>query len=136
MKIAIVGSGISGLAAAHRLHARHEITLFESNNYVGGHTNTVRVELDDETQNVDTGFIVFNPQNYPGFTSILRSLGVESQPTLMSFSVSDAEGSFEYNGTNLNRLFAQRGNLLRPSFLRDDSGYPPLRKRCQKVVGG
>lgn len=116
MKIAIVGSGISGLMAAYRLHARHEITVFESNHYIGGHTHTVRVDLDDETQHVDTGFIVFNPRNYPGFTDLLDSLNVESQPTSMSFSVSNADGSLEYNGTNLNRLFAQRSNLLRPRF--------------------
>lgn len=116
MKIAIIGSGISGLVAALRLHREHDITLFESNSYIGGHTNTIRVDLDDETQHVDTGFIVFNRANYPGFDSILNELGVESQPTCMSFSVSNADGSFEYNGTNLNRLFAQRSNLVRPRF--------------------
>ena len=116
MKIAIIGTGISGLAAAFRLYRHHDIELFEANSYIGGHTNTVRVELDDEVQNVDTGFIVFNPRNYPGFQSILDEIGVESQPTKMSFSVTDSDGKFEYNGTNLNRLFAQRSNLLRPGF--------------------
>lgn len=118
MRIAIIGSGISGLVAARQLHQDHEITLFEANDYVGGHTNTVKVEFDDEIQHVDTGFIVFNELNYPGFSQLLNSLGVDSQPSCMSFSYSDVGGKFEYNGTNLNRLFAQRSNLIRPSFYR------------------
>lgn len=116
MRIAIIGTGISGLTAAHRLHHDHELTLFESNTYIGGHTHTVQVDLADETQHVDTGFIVYNPVNYPGFQSILDDLDVDSQPTCMSFSVSDSQGKLEYNGTNLNRLFAQRSNLFRPRF--------------------
>lgn len=118
MKIGIVGTGISGLTAAHYLYPHHDLTLFEADQRVGGHTHTVQVEQDDEVQQVDTGFIVFNEVNYPGFRSLLQDLGIESQPTTMSFSVADADGKLEYNGTNLNRLFAQRSNLFRPRFYR------------------
>jgi uncharacterized protein len=118
MKIAIVGAGISGLVAAHRLRSQHEITLFESASKPGGHTNTVRVELDREVQHIDTGFIVFNEWTYPNFIQLLAELGVESQPTVMGFSVSDETSGLEYAGQSLNSLFAQRRNLLSPHFYR------------------
>lgn len=118
MRIAIIGTGISGLVCAHRLHPHHEITLFEANGYAGGHTNTVRVDLDDETHFVDTGFIVHNERNYPHFVALLEQLGVATQPSDMSFSVTDEATGLEYRGTNLNTIFAQRRNALRPWFLR------------------
>jgi predicted NAD/FAD-binding protein len=117
-RIAIVGSGVSGLVCAHLLHADHDITVFEANSYVGGHTNTVRVDLDGETHSVDTGFIVHNHRNYPNFVKLLDELGVATQPSEMSFSVSDARDGLEYRGTNLNTIFAQRRNVIRPTFLR------------------
>jgi predicted NAD/FAD-binding protein len=118
MKIAIIGSGISGLVAAYRLSSDHEITLFEANSYVGGHTNTIEVDKDGEQHAVDTGFIVFNDRTYPNFVKLLDELGVESVPTSMSFSVSCDATGLEYNGTSFNGLFAQRSNLLRPRFYR------------------
>lgn len=118
MKIAIVGTGISGMVAAYLLHQDHEITVFEAGDYVGGHTNTVEVELEGRTYAVDTGFIVFNDWTYPNFIALLKRLGVESQLSDMSFSVKCERTGLEYNGTNLNTLFAQRRNLLRPSFYR------------------
>ena len=118
MKLAVIGSGISGLVAAHLLCDDHQITLFEAGNYIGGHTNTIDVELDGEKQAVDTGFIVFNEMNYPNFSKLMNQLGVESQPTDMSFSVRCDSADLEYNGTSLNKLFIQRSNLLRPSFLK------------------
>lgn len=118
MKIAIIGSGISGLTAAHRLHPRHEITVFESGNYAGGHTNTIDVAVAGEHHRVDTGFIVFNDWTYPNFVALLDELGVRSQTAPMSFSVRCDVTSLEYNGSSLNGLFAQRGNLWRPSFYR------------------
>lgn len=118
MRIAIVGSGISGLVAAHRLHPDHDITVFEANDYIGGHTQTVDVELDGERHAIDTGFIVFNDRTYPRFIALLQELGVRSQQTTMSFSVRDDRTGLEYNGHSLNTLFSQRGNLLRPRFLR------------------
>ena len=118
MRIAIVGGGIAGLVAAHLLHPDHDITLFEANDYLGGHTHTVPVTAASGRWPVDTGFIVYNERNYPAFTTLLARLGVATQPTSMSFSVrSDASG-FEYNGSSLNQLFGQRSNLLRPSFYR------------------
>ena len=93
MKIAIVGAGVSGLVAAHLLHREHEITVFEAGDYAGGHTNTIRVDTADETHHVDTGFIVFNDRNYPNFERLLGALGVASQPSTMSFSVSDGRAT-------------------------------------------
>lgn len=118
MKIAIIGAGISGLTAAYRLSPMHDITLFEANDYLGGHTNTVDVEWDGERHAIDTGFIVFNDWTYPKFIELLDGLGVRSQPTSMSFSVRCDAADLEYNGSNFNGLFAQRRNLLRPSFYR------------------
>ncbi len=118
MKIAILGAGISGLVAAYCLHPDHEITLFEAGPKPGGHTNTVRVELDGETHAVDTGFIVFNDWTYPRFIELLNELRVSSQPTQMGFSVRDDATGLEYAGQTLNSLFAQRRNAVSPRFLR------------------
>jgi len=118
VKIAIIGAGISGLTAAYRLHHRHDVTVFEAAGYAGGHTNTIRFEMDGGRHAVDTGFIVYNERNYPLFTEMLRELGVATQPTTMSFSVRSDRSGVEYNGTSLNTLFAQRTNVARPSFLR------------------
>lgn len=118
MRVAIIGSGISGLVCAHLLHPHHDITVFEANDYIGGHTNTVRVDFEDESHDVDTGFIVHNDRNYPNFVKLMGQLGVATQPSEMSFSVSDPNTGLEYRGTNLNTIFAQRRNLVRPTFLR------------------
>lgn len=118
MKLAILGAGISGLVAAYRLQAQHDITVFEANDYSGGHTNTVDVEVTGERQAIDTGFIVFNDWTYPHFIALLDELGVKSRPTTMGFSVCDERTGLEYNGETLNSLFAQRRNLFRPSFYR------------------
>ncbi|MGF1615516.1 MAG: NAD(P)/FAD-dependent oxidoreductase [Gammaproteobacteria bacterium] len=118
MNIAIIGSGISGLVAAHQLHTEHAITLFEANDYLGGHTHTVEVETDGRRYGIDTGFIVFNDWTYPHFVALLETLGVASQPSTMSFSVHCQRSGLEYNGTSLNALFAQRRNLFRPAFYR------------------
>ncbi|MDZ7677918.1 MAG: FAD-dependent oxidoreductase [Acidimicrobiales bacterium] len=118
MKLAIVGTGISGLACAHRLHRSHEVTLFEGADRVGGHSNTVRVDLADETHHVDTGFIVYNEANYPRFTRLLAELGVETQPSEMSFSVRNERTDHEWSGSSLDGLFAHRGDLVRPRHWR------------------
>ncbi len=118
MKIALVGTGIAGMVAAYLLHHEHEITVFEANDYIGGHTNTLDVERDGRAYAVDTGFIVYNDWTYPNFIKLLARLGVASQPSAMSFSVRDEASGLEYNGTSLNTLFAQRRNLFRPSFYR------------------
>src|SRR5436305_11416444 len=116
MKIAIVGAGVSGLVAAHVMRDRHDVTLFEANDYAGGHTHTVRVETDGGAWDVDTGFIVHNDRNYPQFQRLLAGLGVATQPSEMSFGVSDPVGDFEYSGATPNGLYAQRRHLLTPSF--------------------
>ena len=118
MRIAIVGTGISGMLAAYLLHRDHEITVFEAADYIGGHTNTIQVQFDGQTYAVDTGFVVFNDWTYPNFIQLLTQLGVESQASDMSFSVTCERTGLEYNGTSLNTLFAQRRNLFRPSFYR------------------
>src|SRR3954471_19261596 len=117
MKIAIVGAGVSGLVAAHVLHPEHEIAVFDSAAYAGGHTNTGRVDTEDATHHVDRGFIVFNDRNYPKFTRLLAELGVASKPSSMSFGVSDGV-DFEYNGASPNGLFANRAHLVKPWFHR------------------
>ncbi|MHA6137443.1 NAD(P)/FAD-dependent oxidoreductase [Pseudomonas mohnii] len=122
MNIAIIGSGISGLTCAYLLNRRHEITLFEASDWIGGHTHTVDVTVDGHRYAVDTGFIVFNDWTYPNFIRLLGQIGVGFKPTEMSFSVTDPDSGLEYNGNNLNSLFAQRRNLLSPGFwgmLRD-----------------
>jgi len=118
LRIAIVGGGIAGLYTAHLLHPHHDIQLFEAGSHAGGHTNTVDVTLDGVTTAVDTGFIVHNDRNYPLFTALLDELGVAAQDGEMSFSMSCALSGLEYSGSSLNTLFAQRSNLLRPSFYR------------------
>ena len=113
--IAVIGTGISGLVAAHRLHPANDITVFEADDRLGGHTNTIAVQLERETHWVDTGFIVHNDRNYPLFQALMTELGVATQPSHMSFSVSDGTGSFEYAGTPRG-LFAQRSHLASPRF--------------------
>jgi predicted NAD/FAD-binding protein len=117
-RIAIIGAGISGLTCGHLLSSKHHVTLFEANDYLGGHTNTEDIELDGKTYPVNTGFIVFNDWTYPNFIKLMDQLGVESEDSEMSFSVRDENTGLEYNGTTLNSLFAQRTNVLRPSFIR------------------
>jgi len=122
VNIAIIGSGISGLTCAYLLNRNHEITLFEAGDRVGGHTHTVEVTVDGQRHAVDTGFIVFNDWTYPNFIRLLSQIGVGFKPTQMSFSVTDPDSGLEYNGNNLNSLFAQRRNLFSPGFwgmLRD-----------------
>jgi predicted NAD/FAD-binding protein len=118
MRIAIVGGGISGLATAHLLSREHEVTVFEASDYAGGHTQTHDVPLGGRSWAVDTGFIVFNERTYPNFIRLLDRLGVASQRTVMSFSVVDQRSGLQYRSSNLNSLFAQRRNLLRPAFWR------------------
>jgi len=118
MRIAIIGSGISGLGAAWLLSREHEVVLFEANDYLGGHTHTHQVVVDGVALDVDTGFIVHNPDHYPLLTRLFRELGVPTQDTTMSFSVHNERTGLEYNATSLDGLFCQRRNLLSPRFLR------------------
>jgi len=118
VRIAVVGSGIAGMVSAWLLSRRHEVVLFEATDRLGGHTHTHDVVVDGRHYHVDTGFIVFNPEHYPLLTRLFAELGVASRATTMSFSVQDARSGLEYNAGSLDGLFCQRGNLLRPRFLR------------------
>ena len=117
-RVAIVGSGIAGLTAAYRLQNDVDVTVFEQNDWIGGHTHTVDVTLDGQTYAVDTGFIVFNEWTYPRFLNLLDELNLAHQNTDMSFSVMSETTGIEYAGTNLSTLFAQRRRLLSPSYYR------------------
>lgn len=117
MRIAVVGSGIAGLASAWLLSQAHEVVLFEAADYLGGHTHTHDVSVGGRQYAVDTGFIVHNPDHYPLLTRLLQTLDVPTQPTTMSFSVHNGRSGLEYNATSLDALFCQRRNLLSPRFL-------------------
>jgi predicted NAD/FAD-binding protein len=117
MRIAVIGSGIAGLACARLLSREDDVTLFEANDYLGGHTHTHEVEQDGQRYRIDTGFIVHNPVHYPLLTEMFQELGVATQPTAMSFSVHNAATGMEYNATSLNGLFCQRRNLFSRRFL-------------------
>jgi uncharacterized protein len=123
VRIAIIGTGISGLTAARLLHPEHELVIYEAGDHVGGHTNTVRVDDKDAMWDIDTGFIVLNDRNYPRFEALLDELGVARQPTNMSFSVSAEAEDFEYSSHGLRGLLAQPSNLARPRFVRMVADY-------------
>ncbi len=135
MRIAIVGAGISGLVAGYYLRQHHDVTLFESDDRIGGHTNTIDCESDGQSIAVDTGFIVYNDRTYPNFIRLLDELKVQTQPTRMSFSVSCEATGLEYNGTNLNGLFAQRSNLVSPRFWRMLADFRKFGKLARIVLG-
>ena len=118
MKIAIIGSGISGLTSAYLLNRNHDITVFEANDYIGGHTHTHNIKIKNKEYAVDTGFIVYNERTYPNFINLLDTLGVERQLSTMGFSVKSASEDYEYAGESLNTLFAKRSNIFRLGFLR------------------
>ena len=118
MRIAVIGSGISGLAASHWLSKHHEVSVFEANDSLGGHTATKLVTVNEKEYAIDTGFIVFNDWTYPLFIDLLSELGVASKPTNMGFSAFRADGSYEYAGASISTLFSQRRNLFSSSHLR------------------
>ncbi|MDB6086121.1 MAG: putative NAD/FAD-binding protein [Gammaproteobacteria bacterium] len=117
MRIAVVGSGIAGMASAWMLSRRHDVTLFEANDYFGGHTHTHTVEQAGRSYRIDSGFIVHNPAHYPLLTRMFDEIGVASQPTTMSFSVHSEASGLEYNAATLDTLFCQRRNIASPRFL-------------------
>lgn len=132
-RIAVIGSGISGLTTAHLLSGQHEVSLFEANDYLGGHTATVDVSVDGKDYAIDTGFIVFNDRTYPNFLKLLSRLAVNPMPTEMSFSVQNLDSGLEYNGHTLATLFAQKRNLLNPrfwGFLSEIIKFNKLGKAC------
>ncbi|MET1218028.1 MAG: FAD-dependent oxidoreductase, partial [Glaciecola sp.] len=130
-KVAIIGTGISGLTCGYLLHKQYDVTLFEANDYIGGHTATKDVELNGRQYAIDTGFIVFNDWTYPNFNKIMNQVGVNAQPTEMSFSVKNQTQNLEYNGNNINSLFAQRRNIFRPRFWRIVTDILKFNKLCK-----
>lgn len=139
MKIAIIGSGISGLTCGYYLSRDHDITLFEANDYIGGHTATVDVELEGSRYSVDTGFIVYNDRTYPNFIALMNEIGVEGRPSQMSFSVRNDSNGLEYNGHTLTTLFAQKRNWLNPkfySFIFEILRFNRLVKECVDQTTG
>ena len=117
MKIAIIGTGISGLTAAYLLNKNHNITVFEKNDYIGGHTHTHDISVNNLDYAIDTGFICYNENTYPNFIKLLKILGVESQKTTMGFSVKSLKKDLEYAGNSISSLFSQKKNIFNPSFL-------------------
>ncbi len=134
MKIAIIGSGISGLVCAHLLHQDFDISVFEANDYVGGHTHTIDVKRAEGSYGVDTGFIVFNRATYPNFCTLLDRLGVASQPTCMSFSVHCEKTGLEYGSRSVNTLFAQRKNILSLPFWQMVMQIFTLRRKLNEYL--
>ena len=134
MRIAVIGAGISGMVATYLLSEDHDVVVFEANDYIGGHTNTIDVELNGANYPVDTGFIVFNQDTYPNFVKLMQQLGVAWQPSNMSFSVQSEKTDLEYSPSTLNSLFAQRRNLLRPSFYRMLMDAFRFRREVQEIL--
>lgn len=132
-KIAIIGTGISGLTCGYLLQNKADICVFEANDYIGGHTATVDIEMGEKTYAIDTGFIVFNDWTYPNFINLMDKVGVKSQATEMSFSVKNLAQNLEYNGNTINSLFAQRRNLLRPRFHRIVRDILRFNKTCKNL---
>ena len=118
MKLAIIGSGISGLTVGHLLNRKHDISIFEANDYIGGHTHTHKLNIRNRDYLIDTGFIVYNERTYPSFIKLLDQLGVERQLSTMGFSVKSTSKDYEYSGESINSLFAKRSNIFRLSFLK------------------
>ena len=132
-RIAIVGTGISGLTCAYMLHKDHDITVFEANDYIGGHTATKDISIDDIHYAIDTGFIVFNDWTYPYFNQLMSQIGVNAQPTEMSFSVTNQNSGLVYNGNSIATLFAQKRNLFNPKFWGLIRSILRFNKRCKAL---
>lgn len=135
MKIAVIGSGIAGMGCAYLLSRKHEVVLFEKENRLGGHTHTHSVRQGNHDYQIDTGFIVFNPANYPLLSKLFVELNVASQKTEMGFSVQNATTGLEYNATNLNAMFCQRRNLVSPTFIRMTRDILRFYRECQSLLG-
>ncbi|MFW8592438.1 NAD(P)/FAD-dependent oxidoreductase [Glaciecola sp. 2405UD65-10] len=133
-KVAIIGTGIAGMTSAYLLNDKADITVYEANDYIGGHTATKSVEHKGNTYAIDTGFIVYNEWTYPNFIKLMGKLGVVTQPTEMSFSVKNQANGMEYNGNTINSLFAQRRNILSPRFWRLVLDIVKFNKVCKAHI--
>ena len=135
MRVAVIGAGVSGLVAAHQLHADHDVHVYEAGSWVGGHTHTVTVDGEDGPVAVDTGFIVLNDRNYPNFERLLAQLGVPTQRAPMTFSVADDDGAFEWSSGSLNGMFACRGHMVDPAFHRMLRDLLRFNREARALVG-
>ena len=133
-RIAIIGTGISGLSCAYMLNQKYDIKVYESNDYVGGHTATKPVKVNGKEYAIDTGFIVYNEWTYPNFIKLMQTIGVQTQETEMSFSVKNLKTKMEYNGNTINSLFAQRRNIFSPSFWRLVLDIVKFNKLCKSHI--
>jgi predicted NAD/FAD-binding protein len=133
-RVAIIGTGIAGLTSAYLLNRKHDITVYETNDYIGGHTATKNVTVDNKEYAIDTGFIVYNDWTYPNFIKLMAELNIRTQPTEMSFSVKNLSTKMEYNGNTINSLFAQRRNIVSPSFWRLVLDILKFNKVCKQHV--
>ena len=136
LKIAIVGSGIAGMSAAWLLSKVHHVTVYEKEDRLGGHSNTVKIKMNKQTISVDAGFIVYNDVNYPNLTKLFEHLNVSTQKSDMSFSVSLNDGQLEYGSRNLNALFGQRSNILRGRLWRMIKDMQLFRKHSEQFLNG
>ena len=132
-KVAIIGSGISGLTCGYLLSKKHDVHMFEANDYIGGHTATIDVELNNKNYAIDTGFIVFNDRTYPNFEKLLSQINISPYPTEMSFSVHNELTALEYNGHSFSSLFAQKRNLFNPQFWRFLAEIIKFNRRCHQL---
>jgi predicted NAD/FAD-binding protein len=133
-KVAIIGTGIAGMTSAYLINQKANITVFESGDYIGGHTATKEIKVEGREYKIDTGFIVYNDWTYPNFIKLMKTLGVATQATEMSFSVRNKDTGLEYNGNTINSLFAQRRNLLSPSFYRLAFDIVKFNKICKAHI--
>lgn len=132
--LAIIGTGIAGMGCGHFLHKEYDLTVYEQDNYVGGHTNTVTVDENGKTIYIDTGFMVYNDVTYPNLIRLFKELGVQEKNTSMSFSVQHIPTGLEYCGSGFNGLFAQRKNLFNPGFIKMLSSINRFNKECVEVL--
>ncbi len=133
-KVAIIGTGIAGMTSAYLINQKANITVYEANDYIGGHTATKNVVVDQKTYAIDTGFIVYNDWTYPNFIKLMKKLEVATQATEMSFSVKNLATGLEYNGNTLNSLFAQRRNFFSPRFYRIVLDIVKFNKLCKAHI--
>jgi uncharacterized protein len=133
-KIAIIGTGIAGMGCAYFLHKKYDVTLFEKNNYVGGHTNTVTVDEDGTLVYIDTGFMVYNHVTYPNLLKLFAELNVPTKKTSMSFSVQHVPTGLEFSGSGLNGLFAQRKNIFNPRYIKMLKQIGRFNTECEEVL--
>lgn len=134
MKIAVIGSGISGLTAGYLLSRNHEVVMYEAASRLGGHTATIATEVDGKVENIDTGFIVYNDWTYPNFIALMKALNIPGKPTEMGFSVTTAKHDFEYCGSSIGRMFSQRRNILNPHFYGMLADILNFNRRAKEAV--